>query len=660
MTDPTIAIEHPEVESWLEKISASEQVIEENHLPYWRAVQKDYSATPEQVSMGLDLYGGEEEVRFNFLLSNANTILPGVISANPYIYVKPRRPGDKDSAKIAQGALNYIWKEIGANQTTKKVVLDALLFGLGFGKVGYDPSDAFYTQEDYDTGPEQESPEEGDNQISRAQQRRLRDFLGNENLSFDEGPSDNPMLTRVAPWNLIVPPGYTDIHQCPWVAERLVVRLDDLRADDRFDVPDELQPDSWLSDAVPESLGSTEDNVTGEPKVAADYVVIYELRYWTNSDRGMRRRIMWLTKSPGTGDAKDSVLRHINDPIEMKGYPYETLRFIDVPDSFYSTHTSDLASIRGIAERLNDEWAYILRHHRLSSRRKFVAMPGVLEGGQLTSLLESEEDMEVAEIPAGVARIQDAIMVLPEAPPPSTTPMVISGLQKMMYEISGIDSFQRGGASRKGTTATEVAIASAATQGRVGVRLEATERFISNICRKILSIIRQYWDETRYLRINGSDGEDEFIAFTSSDIQGYYDVNVQAGSTLPTNPAEEQQAFLGLLQTMQQVMGTMMPLVQGGILPPDSIQNFMDQAFSVWRQDRQALVGPLSQLQGAAMTPMQATAEGQVAEEGVENTGLNPQTGETLAGAGPRGEQSSNAEAGTAGLMQYLQSRGGL
>tara|TARA_R110002020_G_scaffold60451_1_gene163716 strand:+ start:3504 stop:5498 length:1995 start_codon:yes stop_codon:yes gene_type:complete len=663
MTESKIEIDHESVELWLQKIDSSEQVLEENHLPYWRAVQKDYSATPSQ-SGGLDFYGDSEgEVKFNFLLSNANTILPGVISANPYIYVKPRRPGDKESAKIAQGALNYIWNEIGANQTTRKIVLDALLFGLGFGKVGYDPSDAFFPQEDYDTGPEQEMPGEGKDPISRAQQRRLRDFLGNEQLSFDEGPNDNPMLTRVAPWNLIVPPGYTDLNQCPWVAERLVVRLDDLRADDRFDVPEDLKPDSWLSDAVPESLGSTEDNITGEPEISPDYVVIYELRYWANSENGMRRRIMWLVKNPGSGDSMDSVLRHVDDPLEMKGYPYEGLRFIDVPDSFYSTHVSDLSSIRGISDRLNDEWAYVLRHHRLSSRRKFVAMPGVLEGGQLTALLESEEDMEVAEIPAGVARIQDALMILPEAPPPSTTSMVISGLQKMMYEISGVDSFQRGGASRKGTTATEVAIASAATQGRVGVRLEATERFVSHVSRKILSIIRQYWDETRYLRINGSDGEDEFIAFTSSDIQGYYDVNVQAGSTLPTNPAEEQQAFLGLLQTMQQVMGTMMPLVQGGILPPDSIQNFMDQAFSVWRQDRQALVGPLSQLQGAAMggagLQTQPTAEGQVGPEGVESMGLNPQNGESLAGTGPRGEQSGNAQAGTAGLVEQLRTTGG-
>ena len=353
---------------------------------------------------------------------------------------------------------------------------------------------------------------------------------------------------------------------------------------------------------------------------------------------------MWLLKNPGTGDAQDSVVRHIADPIEMRGYPYQVLRFVDVPNNFYSTKVSDLCAIKDIAGRLNDEWAYILRHHRLSSKRKFVAAPGALESGQLAGLLESDEDMAVAEIPASVARIQDALMLLPEAPPPSTTPMVLQGLARLMYEISGIDSFQRGGASRKGTTATEVAIASAATRGRVGMRLEATEKFVSGISRKMLAIIRQYWDEVRYLRIDGDAGEDEFISFTSSDIQGYYDVNIQAGSTIPTDPIEEQRAFMGLLQTIQGVAATLAPLVQGGMLPPDAIQKFMDQAFRVWRQDKRALVGPLAQLQGAAMS---AGAAGQMEEmpqtQGVEDTGMNA-VGEPLAGKGPREVSPTSAD----------------
>lgn len=626
-----------EVSDWLEKIEESERLLEENHLPYWRSIQNDYSAQAGDIDQFSSLhYEDADSVKINFLLANANTILPGVIAANPHIYVKPRRPADKDSARIAESALNYVWREIDGNKVVRAAVLDVLLFGIGFVKAGYEGSDSFYTEEDYDTGPEKVMPEE-ENGLTGEQQRRLRGFMSQDLISFDDGPDDNPTLHRIAPWDLIIPPGYSELKQCPWVCERMIVRLEDLKRDDRFNIPDDLQADSWLSEAVPASLsGQSASNSLAQPETTPEYVTLYEVRYWSTAEDGLRRQVMWLIRNSGTGDAKDSLVRHIEDPIEMKGYPYEVLRFVDVPNNFYSTRVSDMASVKEIADRLNEEWDYVLRHHRLSSRRKFVAAPGALESGQLAALLESSEDMDVAELPASVARIQDAIMLLPEAPPPSTTPMVLSGLSKLMYEISGIDSFQRGGSSRKGTTATEVAIASAATRGRVGIRLEATERFVSSLARKMLSIVRQYWDDIRYLRIDGSDGEDEFVSFTASDIQGMFDVDVMAGSTIPTDPAEEQRAFMGLLQTIQGVVATMAPLVQSGLVPPDAIQKFMDQAFKVWRQDKRALVGPLSQMQGMAMSAGAAAQEAEGApQEGVRDVGMTEE-GETLAGAGPR------------------------
>ena len=128
-----------EISDWLEKIDEAEKVLEENHLPYWRAIQKDYSS--ESVGGGSDsglYYADSEDIKINFLLANANTILPGVIAANPHIYVKPRRPDDKDAARIAESALNYIWREIDGNRVVRTAVLDALLFGIGFVKTGYE------------------------------------------------------------------------------------------------------------------------------------------------------------------------------------------------------------------------------------------------------------------------------------------------------------------------------------------------------------------------------------------------------------------------------------------------------------------------------------------------------------------------------------------
>lgn len=81
--------------------------------------------------------------------------------------------------------------------------------------------------------------------------------------------------------------------------------------------------------------------------------------------------------------------------------------------------------------------------------------------------------------------------------------------------------------------------------GVAGMRLEATETFVSGIARKMLAIIRQYWDEVRYLRIDGDNGEDEFVSFTASDIQGYFDVDIQAGSTIPTDPLKSSGRLWG-------------------------------------------------------------------------------------------------------------------
>jgi hypothetical protein len=324
----------------------------------------------------------------------------------------------------------------------------------------------------------------------------------------------------------------------------------------------------------------------------------------------------------------------------------------------YASHVADLASIRSIANRLNGEWGYILRHHRISSRRKWIGLPGILEDGSLSGLLESDQDMEVAELPANVGDIRQALMLLPEAAPPSTTPMVLQGLQKMMYEISGVDVYQRGGVGRKGTTATEVAVAAQGSSNRAGTRLGAVERFLEGIGRQVLSIVRQYWDEPRYLRITGPMGDEEFVAFSSSDISGMYDIRVEAGSTIGKDPGTEQQAFMGLLQTIQATVSSLIPLVQGGIVPPETIQNFVEKAFSIWQADKRMLMDPLSSLQAAA-SPTAAPATPEAVGAG---RGMAPGGG-ALAGATPAEERTpggaTSGTGGTADLATLMSRVGG-
>ena len=583
-----------DVELWQERITRAEEALQESVLPEWKRSFEDYIG--EDATGSLRSYD-DDLPNFNFMLSTANAIRPAIISADPYVRMQPRRPGDEEGAKIGEAAVNFVFREIDIKRTVSDVVLDTLLFGIGFAKVGYDPSGAFLMEEDYDTGPEQfdnEEPEHNEDDL-----RALRRAMAMEDVSFDDGPEDNPTVDRIAPWDILLPPGYDDIQKCPWVAERITVRLEDLEADDRFNVPKGVVPDSWLSSDVPSEYSYYDDDAfnTTQP---AEYLTVYEIRYWARTKAGMRRRCLWLIRNQEGLDPKNAVLRHINDPLMIRGYPYQMLQYTRVPGMLYAPKTADLASIRPIANRLNEEWSYLLQHHRIASKRKWVALPGALEDGSLASLLESHNDMEVAEIPANVGDIRQAIMLLPEAAPPSTTPMVLQGLQKLMYEISGVDVYMRGGTGRKGTTATEVAIASQSSSNRAGSRLGLTEKFVEGIGRKVLGVIRQYWDEPRYLRVAGPSGEDEFMAFSSSDISGMYDLRIEAGSTLGKDPATEQQAFMGLLQTIQQTVSAMAPMVQNGLASPDTLKNFVDKAFAIWQADKRMLMEPMAAIQAAA------------------------------------------------------------
>tara|TARA_R110002110_G_scaffold222770_4_gene436666 strand:+ start:7280 stop:9223 length:1944 start_codon:yes stop_codon:yes gene_type:complete len=622
--------------SWRERLRSAEEVIEKRHLPIWRKVLQDYSGElgDDEGIPGVSLDSFD---RVNYLLATSNAVLPTIIGQSPSIRVRPRRPEDADSAKVAQYALNWAWHTIKATDTTRQIALDTLLFGVGVGKVGFDPSGSYWSADDYDTGPDIPSPD--DVEDPDLDERVLRDVLAEQGIFTDE-PQDKPTLTRVCPWNLLLPTGYYRLEDCPWVAERLVVRLEDLRADKRFRVPKEVTADAYLETEVPKDLMNPDsDNIHVDPGFEPEYVIVYEIRYWKRlRDGSMKRYVLWLLRGGQMPEVKDAVLRHIPDPLEMRGYPYESLHFVRSPQDFHSTKISDLASIQGLSDSLNDMWENMLELHQLNGqlRGKFLVAAGSLEDGRLSQLLNSGVRGAVQEVNVGM-RVQDAVMPLPEAHQPSDTPMVMTALSRLMHEISGVDVYQRGGVGRKGTTATEVATANAGFQSRITIRLNAIESFIEGASGKMLSLMRQFWDEARWIRVVGDRGEDDFVRFSSGDIQGVYDVEIEAGSTVPTDPAEEQVAHMGLLQAIQQTVGVLAPMIQQGLLPADAMANFIDRAFTIYQQDRRSLVGPLASLQQATQSAMTPPApSGAPADAVSAGNGMDPNNGASLAGTGPR------------------------
>ncbi len=616
-----LPIKDDHLEMWRRRLeTAVKRLEQEGHLDKWRKIRAAYR--------GEEAAPDDEANNIQYILSTANSILPTIVAEDPFIHIRPRRPGDKRGATIAQAAVNFVWKRSRTTRVLQDAALYALLYGIGPIRTEYDAHD--FVAPTFDSGGTKEVP--GGDQLDPDQRADLME--AQSMVAFNDDPNDMPRARLVAPWSLLVPDGFASLTEMDWVGEMHMFRPDDLRHDyaKRFRVPKGLQATHVRVNGIPKRLSRGEIN-----KGEAEYVAVYEIFYWRRKRSGeMQRTKLWLLADHG--HLQEAVLAHEDDLSPVVGYPYTVLRFATDPGDFYATTVADLQAIMTLTESLNSSINHMLQHNRQQRERVYLVAKEILEQEGVSDGIANAEDGDCIGIDTGGRAIADVFAILPEARQPGDTSYLISTLDKLVLEISGVGVLQRGGMQRKGATATEASIANQGFQSRSAIRLARVDEAIEDVAGHYLAFIREFWEEPRYISVVG--GEEDFVTFTSSEIEGQYDVDIQSGSTLPTDPGSEQQALVGLASFLGQNLGMLLPLVQQGILPKDVITEFIREAFSAFRMDQKALAGPLAGLANATAT---ATAPAAGGGGGAPGAGGPPGPGQgddgsgnSLAGSGPR------------------------
>lgn len=573
------------------------------HQRSWAGILTEYSglpryadgASPIEVARS-EMTKGTDEPWINYLVSTANTLIPVLLARHPKIQAHPTRAEFTDKARVYEGAADTLSRKAGVLAAVRTATLDCMLFGHAIAKVGWDdPEAGALTSPDYDDGREAQVEDDPMADMPAEKAARIRKVLEEMGAPV-ETPTALSTVRRVAPWNFFIAPGAPSPAESPWVAERILVSDDELRAVDFFTAPPNCTPDTILS---PTPLSGQPTPLS--PARTPTHHTVWEIRYWRTVGRKRQRCVLWIKTSPNGTDGA-AVLAHIVDPSRIPGWPYEVLRDVAIPDSFYSTHVSDLSSIRELATRLNEEWHYILKHHRLSSRRKYLFGPGIDEA-QLRTWLESEEDM--VGMQTNTDDVGKSFALLPEAPPPKDTDLVLNGLRSLMFEVSGMDAFQRG-ALPTNTTATAASLANQSTAGRLAYRLDLIETFYRDVVARLLASFREFGTAALSVRLAGVQGY-EFFQFDPTDAMGGFDLEMEPGSTLPRDPQSKQNSYLGLLNAIGTTLSVLLPAVQAGVVPQEAIAKFIARAFDLWQQDKDLFSGPLGQL---AQTFMQSATPG--------------------------------------------------
>ena len=583
----------------------------------------------------IDLYRGrviwdtpdgspDDQAMVNMAFAVLNIVVSSVTTQYPKFTVAPNVIGQDDKATIAEGVLNYAWKHYNFHDEFQLAVIDMCMVGHGWLKVGW------HYEEEHKRQTNATADEQQAEMMQRSADAERQAAAGapgaptDEQIAQDVGPNmttievikDDPFVERVSPFDVVVDPEATCERDLRWIAHRTVRDIDKVRKDPLYDAAARKAVQADLSlgredDSYRRDEASNDDFSEGDD---SDRVTVWEMYDLQDNT--------WATFA-GNGDG---FLRKPDDiPTELFKNPFVMFRDYDVPDVFYPI--GEIESMESLQEELNKT-----RTQQINSRkqyvRKFIARESALDERAREALM-SERDGDVALIGEDDRPLNDVIV---PAPALTFDPQMFNAHSQQivndMQMTTGLSDYQFGQMPSTRRLATEAMAVEGSTNARSSFKLTRVERCLATCGRYLLAVMQQFMDQTRVARVAGPGGEMLF-EYTSEDIEGEYDLNVEAGSTQPKNDMIRRQEAVTLFNTLAPYMGTL-------INPQELLRYLLQQGYDIKNVERFMVEQPPPQPQmGPDGQPMMGP-DGQPMEPGAG--GASPVPGQGLPpGAPPQG-----------------------
>lgn len=435
----------------------------------------------------------------NLVYAYVKTEIARLYFQDPYIAVNPKRPQDIGAAAISEQLINYYWKELELKREIKRAQIDAHLVGHAWMKIGYT---ADFSPAEYD--------------VQKGKEVELNEFITNENI----------FAYRVS-WKdvLFSPDSLNPPYDSRWIAHRIVRPYSAIVNSNLYKNTNTLKP---LFNP------STLDNPT--LKNFTQVAVLWEIWYRDS------RRVYTIA------EGSDKFLRIIDWPYTyLEGYPFIMFKFNENPDEPYPL--SDVGMQEPLIVELMKLMAIMTNHLKRWNRQIF------MRTGFLT---EQEQEKFRSGIDGAIIQTEDApangIFIPPYAPVQSDIYGIWNLIMDMWRNITGQSEVERGAAARTQTrTLGELRLTLTGGRARADEKVDMLEDSMEEMARKLLQIMKQTLSVPKMIRIIGATPEnlmailqsrpsagqagaltgEKTFTLTKEDIQGEFDVDVVAGSTVP-------------------------------------------------------------------------------------------------------------------------------
>lgn len=552
----------------------------------------------------------------NLIHAYIRTEIPSLYLRDPHIEVVPKKGSSILSAKIRELAINYIWRTKNFKRETKKNIRDALVIGHSWFKSGY--TGQFGVIED----------ENG----------RLTEYIDKEEFFGYRVPWKNVTFNSES----IDPP-----HDARWMAHEILRPLEDVQANKRYKNTANLNGSPIIE--------GTQDLGSRRPVQSVTDGEVLWIRLWEIWDI-VNQKVCTIA------EGCDEYLEVKDWPYKLKGFPFKMLAFNEFNDQAYAV--SDVFMFYSQVLELIKIRAMQLDHLKRFNRQYET------EKGNLDDEAKTTLSLGLA---GGVIEVNAIGKIQPISYPPIQADVyaIEERVKEDMVNVSGQSPLERG-ASQKTTTRTvgELMAVQRGAQNRRSERVDMVEDFFEAVSRDQISLLMQFADLPFYVKLTGKEPQElidmlrgrpsaqdigavtdnEGFTFTKEDIQGEFDVDIKAGSTIPMDRENYMQILLQVLELAQKVgaipggplVGAIGKAIVGELDAP-----VIEQAFEAeiqmqqkMKQEAEAMAAQQQQVQAA-----QFGAEKQLEAEKIQskNTGDLLRVASTIinANGGDQGQPSN-------------------
>lgn len=441
----------------------------------------------------------DEGIDVNMTLSTMQTLFSPLWTSDPYITITATREKyvAKDGsvydnimrARLCEYELNYWTRETGLRQVVKQNIIDAGATNCGYAYVGYVKS--------------------------------------NKDLENDEGEitEPNPLVRfkkpffkRVKPDKVLIPPGYYDIEDCPWIALVWAKEVCDVK--DRYGV-DDLKSDT---------IGFSEEEIEKEASLSADE------KAWLKSDEAgyvdliqiwdkRSRKLITITRQ------HDDALAVEPWPVKTEGFPLSKLRFTFTPDQGFGMPWMSA----WMAQQYELNQARTASSKRNNRTKSVVFMDGEVADAVIDQYKKAQ-DGEIIKVPTGDKKINEVMMIDPGLPMADSQYAAGQIAQSDLHQISGLGSQMRGQGDPNANTATSSALIDKWAQIRQTDYGDCVRTHYLNCVKKLWMILQQFPDVERDMLVTGPDGQMQRIKYTLGELEGEFAFSMDIGSLIPEDP----------------------------------------------------------------------------------------------------------------------------